>query len=76
MTRLVYEKLAEYRELNRSTRDCFTEAYRSLSVTQMRMGSKRIQQLAIGMPQAVEARVLPETSWMPDPICIYYIRTK
>ena len=59
LTRLVYEKLAEYSELNRSTRDCFTEAYRSLSVTQMRMGSRRIQQLAIGMPQAVEARVLP-----------------
>ena len=59
LTRLVYEKLAEYRELRDSTRDCFTAAYRSLGVTQMRMGSRRIQQLAIGMPQAVEARVLP-----------------
>ena len=34
-------------------------AYRWLSITQMRMGSHRIQQLAIGMPQAVEANVLP-----------------
>lgn len=59
LTRLVYEKLAEYRKLKDRTRDSFSEAYRSLGVTQMRMGSRRIQQLAIGMPLAVEARVLP-----------------
>ena len=59
LTRLVYEKLSEYRELNNSTREAFTEAYRWLSITQMRMGSNRIQQLAIGMPLAVDARILP-----------------
>jgi V/A-type H+-transporting ATPase subunit D len=59
LTRLVYEKLPEYRRLNLSTRKAFTEAYRWLSITQMRMGSNRIQQLAIGMPLAVEAKVLP-----------------
>jgi V/A-type H+-transporting ATPase subunit D len=59
LTRLVYEKLAEYRQLNKSTRESFKNAYRWLSVTQMRMGSQRIQQLAIGMPRAVEAKVLP-----------------
>jgi V/A-type H+-transporting ATPase subunit D len=60
LTRLVYEKLSVYRELNSSTRKAFTEAYRWLSITQMRMGSNRIQQLAIGMPLAVEAKVLPK----------------
>ncbi len=59
LTRLVYEKLAEYRQLNRSTREAMATAYRWLSITQMRMGSHRIQQLAVGMPQAVEANVLP-----------------
>ncbi|MGD2171493.1 MAG: V-type ATP synthase subunit D [Gammaproteobacteria bacterium] len=59
LTRLVYEKLAEYRELNASTRAAMVTAYRWLSITQMRMGSHRIQQLAIGMPPAVEAKVLP-----------------
>jgi V/A-type H+-transporting ATPase subunit D len=59
LTRLVYEKLAEYRQMSRSTRAAMTTAYRWLSITQMRMGSHRIQQLAIGMPQAVEANVLP-----------------
>jgi V/A-type H+-transporting ATPase subunit D len=60
LTRLVYEKLSVYRQLNSSTRKAFTEAYRWLSITQMRMGSNRIQQLAIGMPLAVEAKVLPK----------------
>ncbi|RLA07233.1 MAG: V-type ATP synthase subunit D [Gammaproteobacteria bacterium] len=59
LTRLVYEKLSEYRQLYSSTREAYTEAYRWLSITQMRMGSNRIQQLAIGMPLAVEARILP-----------------
>jgi len=59
LTRLVYEKLAEYRKLNVSARDAMKLAYRWLSVTQMRMGSQRIRQLAIGMPQGVEAKVLP-----------------
>ena len=59
LTRLVYEKLAEYRKMNASTRAAMIAAYRWLSITQMRMGSRRIQQLAIGMPPAVEAKVLP-----------------
>ncbi len=59
LTRLVYEKLAEYRQINTSTRAAMATAYRWLSITQMRMGSHRIQQLAIGMPQAVKANVLP-----------------
>lgn len=58
LTRLVYEKLAEYQKLNRSTREIMITAYRWLSITQLRMGSRRIRQLAVGMPEAVEARVL------------------
>lgn len=59
LTRLVYEKLAEYRRLNNSTREAFSKAYRWLGITQMRMGSNRIKQLAVGMPLAVEATVVP-----------------
>lgn len=58
LTRLVYEKLAEYRRLNDSGRAAFEEAYRWLGITQMRMGSNRIKQLSVGMPLAVEAKVL------------------
>ena len=59
LTRLVYEKLAEYGQLNNSTREAFSKAYRWLGITQMRMGSNRIKQLAVGMPLAVKAKVVP-----------------
>lgn len=62
LTRLVYEKLKEYRQLNSATRETMALAYRWLSITQMRMGSHRLQQLSIGMPQAIEATVLPRRS--------------
>jgi V/A-type H+/Na+-transporting ATPase subunit D len=59
LNRLVFQKLAEYRELNRLARESMASAYRWLAVTQMRMGSRRLQQLAVGMPQAIEAGILP-----------------
>jgi V/A-type H+-transporting ATPase subunit D len=59
LTRLVYQKLAEYREFNQSSRESTNEAYHWLGISQMRMGSNRMRQLAIGMPEAVEAKVLP-----------------
>ena len=62
LTRLVYEKLDEYRQLNRSAKDTMIRAYHWLSITQMRMGSRRIQQLAIGMPEAVKVKVLARRS--------------
>jgi V/A-type H+/Na+-transporting ATPase subunit D len=62
LNRLVYEKLAEYRELNQSTRESISTAYRWLNIAQMRMGSRRIRQLAVGMPEAIEARILPRRS--------------
>ena len=62
LTRLVYEKLKEYRLLNKSTRETMSEAYRWLSILQMRMGSFRLQQLSVGMPEAIEAKVLPRSN--------------
>ena len=59
LNRLVFEKLAEYRKLNQLTEDSMSTAYRWLGISQMRMGSRRIQQLAVGMPEAIEARILP-----------------
>lgn len=62
LTRLVYEKLKDYRALSKSTRDTMVLAYRWLSITQMQMGSHRLQQLSVGMPQAIQANVLPRRS--------------
>lgn len=59
LTRLVYEQLKEYRAYKSDTHEAMIRSYKWLSVTQMRMGSLRIKQLAIGMPEAVQAKILP-----------------
>jgi len=59
LTRLVYEKLAEYKEMKYEAQFSLKTAYDSLSITQMRMGSSRIRQLALGMPSGIEGSILP-----------------
>ncbi len=59
LTRLVYGKLKEYREIRQSAHASLKQAYQSLSITQMRMGTQRLRQLALGMPPALEIKVLP-----------------
>ena len=59
LTRLVYEKLAEYKAMKHKAQHSLKTAYDSLSITQMRMGSSRIRQLALGMPRGVEGSILP-----------------
>lgn len=59
LTRLVYGQLKEYRNLRSKAQVSLAKAYRSLSITQMRMGTHRIRQLALGMPEALKVKVLP-----------------
>lgn len=59
LTRLVYTQLKEYRNLRNNAQASLAKAYRSLSITQMRMGTQRIRQLALGMPRALKVKVLP-----------------
>ena len=59
LTRLVYQKLDEYRLLKKDSLASLKNAYDNLSITQMRMGSSRIRQLALGMPEGIEASILP-----------------
>ena len=59
LTRLVRENLKRYRELKTRALKTLQSAYDSLSITQMRMGSARIRQLALGMPLGLEASILP-----------------
>ena len=59
LTRLVYENLKEYRQLKSDALDSLKKAYDCLSITQMRMGSARIRQLSLGMPQGLDATILP-----------------
>jgi V/A-type H+/Na+-transporting ATPase subunit D len=59
LTRLVYGQLKEYRKLRSKAHASLEKAYRSLSITQMRTGTQRIRQLALGMPEALKIKVLP-----------------
>ena len=62
LTRLVYERLDQYRRLRRQARDAVEQAYRWLSITHMRMGSRKLGQVALGLPLGLEVNILPRSS--------------
>lgn len=62
LTRLVYERLDQYRKLRAEVRDGVKEAYRWLSLAQMRMGSQMLRQSALGLRPAIRLSILPRSS--------------
>lgn len=62
LTRLVYEQLAVYRELRNQARAALAEAYESLALTHMRMGTRMLRQTALGLGPAVSVKILPRSS--------------
>lgn len=62
LTRLVYERLGQYRALRKDVRNALEQAYRALAVTHMRMGSRMLQQAALGLAPALAVQVLPRSS--------------
>ncbi len=62
LTRLVYERLADYRKLRGRVRDALSDAYHSLAITQMRMAHRVLEQLPIGLSPALSVRILPRSS--------------
>jgi V/A-type H+-transporting ATPase subunit D len=62
LTRLVYERIGEYRRLRTEVGEGLKEAYRCLSITQLRMGSRGIHQAALGSELALEVEILPRRS--------------
>ncbi len=62
LTRLVYERLGQYRKLRNQAREALEQAYRWLSVTHMRMGSSGLRQVALGLPLGLEVNILPRSS--------------
>ncbi|MFD2110506.1 V-type ATP synthase subunit D [Thiorhodococcus fuscus] len=59
LTRLVYERIGEYRKLRAAAEDTLAQAYRCLSITHLRMGSRGIQQAALGAQPALKVDILP-----------------
>lgn len=62
LIRLVYERLAQYRQLRAEAAEELREAYRWLGIVQMRMGGQMIRQAAVGLRSAVAIRVVARSS--------------
>lgn len=62
LTRLVYERLAQYRKLRNEARQNLQNAYHWLSITHMRMGSNKLRLVAIGLPLGMKVNILPRSS--------------
>lgn len=62
LTRLVYARLAQYRELREQTRRELAEAYHWLGIVQMRMGGQMLHQVSVGLKPAVAIRIVARSS--------------
>lgn len=62
LTRLVYERLAQYRAMRGEARQSLQEAYRWLGIAHMRMGSQMLRQSALGLKPAISVHILPRSS--------------
>ncbi|MES9958048.1 MAG: V-type ATP synthase subunit D [Sedimenticola sp.] len=62
LTRLVYERIGEYRRLRKETHAALKEGYHWLSLAQLRMGSRSLQQVAMGIGPALNISIIPKRS--------------
>ncbi|MBK1632749.1 V-type ATP synthase subunit D [Thiohalocapsa halophila] len=62
LTRLVYERIGEYRRLREESQHALEDAYRCLGITHLRMGSRGMHQAALGAPPALSVEILPRRS--------------
>ena len=59
LTRLVYERIGEYRRLRAESERALAEAYQCLAITHLRMGSRAIRQASLGVEPALQVDILP-----------------
>ncbi|MGB5830619.1 MAG: V-type ATP synthase subunit D [Thiohalocapsa sp.] len=62
LSRLVYERIGKYRHLRSEAEAGLEEAYRCLSITLLRMGSRGLHQAAVGSEAALKVDILPRRS--------------
>ncbi len=62
ITRLVYQRLKQYRQLRSETRKALQDAYHWLGISNMRMGNYMLGQAALGLQPALEVNILPRSS--------------
>ncbi|MCK5719846.1 MAG: V-type ATP synthase subunit D [Thiomargarita sp.] len=62
LTRLVYERLKQYRALRQEAKDTLGTAYHWLGITHIRMSSQALRQSALGLNPSVAIKILPRSS--------------
>jgi len=62
LTRLVYERVGEYRKLRHETHQAIRSAYRWLGVAHLRMGSRALQQAGLGIQPSLAVKIIPRRS--------------
>jgi V/A-type H+-transporting ATPase subunit D len=62
LTRLVYERLKQYRALRQEAKKSLETAYYWLGITHTRMGNRSLQQAALGLKPPLEVKILPRSS--------------
>ena len=62
LTRLVYEQLANYRQLRREAKQALEGAYHWLSITHMRMGTRMLRQAGRGLDPALRVQVIARSN--------------
>lgn len=62
LNRLVYERLAQYRELRADAARELADAYHWLGIVHMRMGGQMLRQAAVGLRPAVAMRIVARSS--------------
>jgi V/A-type H+/Na+-transporting ATPase subunit D len=59
LTRLVYQRIGEYRKIHDESHAAIKNAYHWLSMLQLRMGSRAINQNALGVKPVLDLKILP-----------------
>ncbi|MBK1694292.1 V-type ATP synthase subunit D [Chromatium weissei] len=59
LTRLVYERIGEYRRLRETAEQALAVAYQELAVTHLRLGGRGIYQATLGAQPALTVNILP-----------------
>lgn len=62
LTRLVRQRLSQYRDVRRSAGRAFEEAYHWLTIAHMRMDSTQLRQAVLGLRPALSVRIVPRSS--------------
>ena len=62
LTRLVYQRLAEYRRLRDQANEKLHNAYHWLSLAQLRMGGRALRQASLGVEPGLSLTILPRRS--------------